>query len=74
MYTPDAEILWSLRTPRSCRLRKFFKCTHPTLMQAVTCGNFSKIFEREGRVVFFRTLAEERPAEIFSVRASLPRL
>jgi hypothetical protein len=34
MYTPDAEIVWSLRTPRSCRLRKFFECTHPTHMQA----------------------------------------
>jgi hypothetical protein len=40
MYTPDAEILWSLRTPRSCRLRKFFKSTHPTLMQA------AEIFEK----------------------------
>jgi hypothetical protein len=40
MYKPDAEILWSLRTPRSGKLRKFFKCTHPTHMQA------AEIFEK----------------------------
>jgi hypothetical protein len=30
MYTPVAEILWRLRTPHTCRLRKFFPRTHPT--------------------------------------------